>query len=162
MAGWNHEGCFKEKECAVCQRPFKPLSGVHKFCSDKCKGKWKYLSGEMTTETQYSYISGNWKRYLTRLCCRSHKRTDLTVEQLLEILETQNYKCALSGVDLTCQLEKGKINLTNASIDRIEAGGPYKKENVQLVCAVLNSFRKNTPLQEYIWWCKKVSEYNAT
>ena len=48
---------------------------------------------------------------------------------------------------------------TNASIDRIIAGGEYTKDNIQLVCAALNSWRADTDLQEFIWFCKKVTEY---
>ena len=77
------------------------------------------------------------------------------------VLEDQNGLCALSGIELTCKLEKGTKFLTNASIDRIEAGGPYIKENIQLVCTVLNKWRGDTDLQEYIWWYKKVAEYNG-
>lgn len=58
-------------------------------------------------------------------------------------------------------LEKGVICRTNASIDRLEAGGPYIKDNIQLVCSVLNKFRINTPVAEFVWWCKKVAEHNA-
>jgi hypothetical protein len=158
---WLEKQNFKEKACAVCQTKFSPKSGVHKFCSESCKGKWKYITGVTTTESQYMTISGNWKRYFQRLCCRSHKRTTLSWEDCLVILQEQNYKCALSGIELTCKLEVGTKCLTNASLDRIEAGGPYIKENVQLVCTVLNGFRKDTDVNEFIWWCKKVSEYNA-
>lgn len=155
-----HKDVFKDKHCVVCDACFKPRSGVHKFCSQECKGKWKHITGVVTTESQYVYITGNWRRYLSRLCCRSHKRKDLTVEELLEILEKQDFKCALSGLELTCKLEKGNRFLTNASIDRIEAGGPYIKENVQLVCSALNGFRRDVSLSEFIWWCRKVVEFN--
>ncbi len=157
---WTHSGVFKEKICPVCNALFKPYSGVHTFCSEKCKGKWKYISGQQTTERQYEYISGNWHRYFCRLCCRSHKRDSLTAEDLLDILQKQDGLCALSGIKLTCTLKKGSRCLTNASIDRIDAGGPYIKENVQLVCTVLNGFRRDTKVEEFIWWCKKVAEYN--
>ena len=160
MGEWTHKGRFKEKPCVVCEKVFKPHSGVHKFCSSECKGKWKYITGSVTTESQYEYISGNWNRYFNRLCCRSHKRENLTVEDLIDILEKQEGLCALSGVELTCRLEKGRKFLTNASIDRVEAGGPYIKENVQLICTALNKFRCDTDLTEFIWWCKKVTEYN--
>ena len=160
MVGWNHKDCFKEKICLVCDTPFVPKSGFHKFCSEKCKGKWKYISGVTTTETQYASISDNWNRYFSRLCCRSHKRESVSVEELLDILDKQNYKCALSGIQLTCKLEKGVKYKTNASLDRIDAGGPYIKENIQLVCSALNSFRSDTDCNEFIWWCKKVAEYN--
>lgn len=159
--GWHHDGCFKEKECVVCGTSFKPRSGVHKFCSPECKGKWKYITGVVTTESQYESITGNWKRYFSRLCCRSQKRTDLTVDSLLKILEEQEGCCALSGIELTCTLKRGIKFKTNASIDRIEAGGPYIKENVQLVCSALNSFRRDTSVEEFIWWCRKVAEHNG-
>lgn len=160
---WSHKDCFKEKECGVCSTLFKPKSGVHKFCSEKCKGKWKYISGVMTTASQYETISGNWNRYFSRTRCRTAKRIEITVEHLLELLEEQNGKCALSGIPLTCILEKGKKHKTNASLDRIQPGGPYIKDNVQLVCSALNSWRSDTELEEFIWWCKQVAEkHNGT
>lgn len=30
-------------------------------------------------------------------------------------------------------------------------------ENIQLVCAALNSWRGDTDLQEFIWFCKQVT-----
>lgn len=161
MAGWHHNDCFKEKNCKVCGKAFFPKGGYHKFCSGPCKGKWKYLSGEMTTERQYQYISGNWRRYFNRLCCRSQGRASLVVEDLISLLEKQNGRCALTGIELTCTLEKGIKFKTNASLDRIEAGGPYIKENIQLVCSAVNCLRLDMNVQEFIWWCKKVSEFNV-
>jgi len=158
--GWHGDECFKEKICPICDTMFKPKSGVHKFCSEKCKGKWQYVTGQSSTENQYKNISGNWYRYFSRLCNRSNKRESISVEDLLGILEKQDYKCALSGIQLTCKLEKGVKYKTNASLDRIDAGGPYIKENIQIVCSALNSFRSDTNCDEFIWWCKKVAEYN--
>lgn len=156
--GFHCEGvAIKEKECIVCSSLFTPRSGVHKFCSVQCKGKWKYITGSGSTENQYKEISGNWVRYLSRLMYyNGRKRDDLSREILLEVLESQNYKCALSGVKLTCSLERGTRTWTNASIDRIEAGGPYTKENIQLVCRGLNSWRSSIPVKDFIWWCEQV------
>lgn len=116
------------------------------------------MSGQMTTESQYELISGNWDRYFSRLLYHGRKG-QLTREDLLLLLEKQKGLCALSGEPLTCILEKGKKCRTNASIDRLEAGGSYAPENVQLVCAVLNGFRIDTPLDEFIEFCHKVSDY---
>lgn len=157
---WTHSGKFKEKPCVVCGAIFKPKSGVHKHCSEKCKGKWKYITGVETTENQYRKISGNWSRYFARLKCRTGKRINLTVQDLTTLLEKQNNKCALSGIELTCVLEKSVRCQTNASIDRIIAGGEYSIENIQLVCSVLNRLRIDTPINEFIEWCKKVAKYN--
>ena len=68
-------------------------------------------------------------------------------------------KCALTGVELTCKLEKGVKCKTNASIDRIDPKGPYIKSNVHLVCAAVNKFRIDLPLDEFIDWCRKVANH---
>lgn len=160
MPGWNHENSFKEKECAVCSALFKPKSGVHKFCSESCKGKWKYLSGTCSTENQYKQISGNWDRYVARLMYYGgRKRDKLTKEVIINKLEEQKYKCALSGVPLTCELQKGVKVQTNASIDRIEAGGPYTEDNIQMVCKALNSWRADTSVEDFTEWCRKVVQH---
>lgn len=147
--------------CAVCRRSFQKRSGVHKFCSDQCKGKWQYISGRLSTESQYKEISGNWRRYCSRLLYYGGRRRDhLTVDILLAQLEAQNYKCALSGVPLTCNLQKGIKFQTNASIDRIIAGGPYTADNIQIVCRALNHWRADTPIDNFVGWCRAVVEHH--
>jgi len=158
FGGWNGSDIFSKKSCVVCGTEFQPSSGVHKFCSKQCKGKWKYITGVGNTENQYKCISGNWSKYFNRLVAQKH-RNDLIASDCLELLEEQENRCALSGVLLTCNLEKGNISKTNASLDRIEAGGPYIKENIQLVCRALNSWRGDTPNDEFIWWCKQVANH---
>lgn len=164
MAGWNHNNAkWKPKICVVCGTSFTPKSGIHKFCSAQCKGKWPYITGQSSTENQYAEISGNWDRYLARLLYyNGRKRDKLTKEILLSQLQKQNYRCALTGVPLTCQLEKGTVVRTNASVDRIIAGGPYEANNIQLVCRAINFWRCNTPLSEFVDWCRKVVSYHDT
>lgn len=157
MPGWNHYGTFRPKPCCVCGVEFSPKSGVNKFCSEKCKGKWKYVTGVVSTESQYREISGNWSRYFSRLL-GERRRKKISRDDLFSLLEKQNGRCALSGVLLTCKLEKGVRFGTNASIDRIVVGGEYEVGNIQLVCSALNSWRGDTPLEEFIIWCERVSE----
>lgn len=161
MAGWNHNNAnWKPKKCQVCGEEFKPKSGPHKFCSEVCKGKWQYISGRVSTESQYKTISGDWGKYLNRLTySQARKGSGLSKEILLKILERQDYKCALSGLPLTCSLEKGVKFSRNASIDRIEAGGSYSEENIQLVCRNLNSWRSDTDLGEFIDMCEAVTKF---
>ena len=94
------------------------------------------------------------------LYAAGRKRDKLTRNDLLEVLESQNYKCAISGIDLTCSLEKGTRFWTNASVDRIVAGGPYTKENIQLVCRAVNSWRSDLPVDVFLEVCRKVAEMN--
>jgi hypothetical protein len=113
----------------------------------------------MTCKRQYERISGDWTRYFNRLNRRTTKRPTLTTTHLKAQLEKQNGLCALSGVPLTCLLEQGKKFKTNASIDRIRAGEEYTPDNIQLVCSALNSWRADTDLAEFIWFCRQVTKH---
>lgn len=160
IGGWHHEGVFVEKACAVCETLFKPKSGVHKFCSPQCKGKSPYILGKNSTEIQYQSISGNWSKYFSRLVNQKDRQA-LSSEMLLEVLEEQEGRCALSGAPLTCILKKGTVCKTNASIDQIIPSGGYTRDNIQLVCRALNSWRGDTNLDEFVDWCKKVADFNG-
>lgn len=152
---------FHPKPCKVCGKDFQPKSSVHVFCSEKCKGRIKYVTGEGSTENQYKRISRNWRRYLQRLLY-GKGRESLSVEDLLTLLEKQNGKCALTGSDLTCELGLGMIHMTNVSIDRIRPGGPYSLDNIRLVCRIANVMKWNMSDQELKEWCKKIISYGQT
>lgn len=152
---------FGKTSCPSCTKQFEKKRSTHRFCSSECKGKHKYQSGKITTKIQYSYISGNWERYLNRLTFKRRRDVGLTAEVLMDLLVSQNYRCALTGKEMTCILEVGSKCPTNASIDRKNAGGPYTKDNVQLVCAAVNSFRVNMPIAEFVAWCKAVAEHHS-
>jgi len=160
MTGWNHDNAnWNKKLCFSCGEIFSPKSGGHKFCSISCKRKHHRISGCESTEHQYKLINGNWEKFFKRLLCAKESRSRLSVEDCLDLLKKQDYKCALTGVELTCILEKGVIRKTNVSLDKINPKGEYLKENVQLVCAAVNKFRVDMEVNEFIEWCKKVSDY---
>jgi len=104
--------------------------------------------------------SKNWtlKDHLKHLIWQYKTRKELTYEILLEIYKEQEGKCAFTGIELTYIRGQGKVK-TNISIDRIEAGGPYIKENIQLVCSVVNKMKSNMSDDEFKWWCNAVSKY---
>lgn len=151
---------YKQYEsCLNCKNIFDKTRSTHKFCCTKCKGKYKYITGAASTNQQYKYISGNWDKYFNRILYKRRKESGITKEILIEVLKKQNYKCALTNKKLTCILSaKDGPCPTNASIDRILAGGPYSIENIQLVCRAVNSFRNNMPLDDFIEWCRSVAE----
>ena len=63
----------------------------------------------------------------------------VTLDELCEMFERQQGKCALSGIEMTWR--KGKITATSISIDRIDPDVGYSKTNVRLVCYAINAFR---------------------
>ena len=160
MAGWHHDNAeWVQRPCILCGTVFTPNSGAQKFCAIPCKRKYARSCGSETTSAQYELISGNWTKYFGRLCALKRRQGVITREDCLQILEKQQGLCALSGVPMTCTLVKGQLTKTNASLDRIDPKGSYSRDNVQLVCAVLNKFRVDTPLSEFIGWCRKVADH---
>ena len=147
---------YGDAVCGTCGTLFAKEHSRHRYCSFLCKSE----AIRKTAESQYEAISGNWRRYLGNLTKQPLRRNcGLTVDHLIDVLEKQGYRCALSGEPLTCFREKGIIFRTNASIDRIDPKGPYTEDNIQLVCVAVNKFRIDMDVQEYIDWCRKVAEH---
>ena len=107
------------RPCAGCGGVFIPKVNNQKYCGITCRRAVYRTNGPESTDRQYALISGNWVTYFNRLCTRSFNRSGLTSAQMVDLLHKQGGKCALSGVELTCVLQKGVVSKTNASIDRI-------------------------------------------
>ena len=135
--------------CAVCNKEFETVHPRYVCCCAEC-GKTHKVN------MRYKRESGNWELYFKHLL--SKKETNITAKELVELLKKQKGKCMLSGALLTCEKVKGKYVKTNASIDRIIAGGGYNIENIQLVCRAVNSFRHDLTISEFITWCKRVAK----
>lgn len=154
------KGSTFEKQCVQCGQTFMAFGPAGMYCSKACGQRYRYVNNMRTTDYQYSRVSGNWVQYYTRRRGEKGRAASLTTQELLDLHEKQNGRCALTGVPMTCTLVRGSPCFTNASLDRIEPGGSYNKDNIRLVCVGINRFRANLPLNEYIEWCCKVAEYN--
>ena len=134
---WVKELGIAERYCVVCGTKFLPKRQSTQTCGEKCRRRWRYLSGNENTKQRYAALSGNWERYFRRLINKRDRRETLSVDDLLEVHQRQDGKCALTGETLTCKLVHGKRQWTNASIDRIVPEKGYVPDNIQLVCAAV-------------------------
>lgn len=79
---------------------------------------------------------------------------------LWELFLKQERKCAISGVDLvmcdTCLTKKTQT----ASVDRIDSSIGYTKQNVQWIHKDLNKMKWDLKQEDFIRWCKIVTENN--
>lgn len=144
-------------ECLNCKTEFVPRTKTQKFCTTSCNNKFR----SWPSDKQREWISGNWYRYFNRLAVASKDRQNISTEMLLEVLEEQGGRCALTGVKLTNILVKGRKTWTNASVDRIVSGGPYIRSNIQLVCSAVNSFRSQMSIEEFQQWCRLVAKFRG-
>ena len=77
----------------------------------------------------------------------------LTIEDLITLWNKQNGKCALSGIPMTYELQKGRT-YTNVSIDRINTNGDYAPNNIQLVCMACNQIKSDMLEEDMYRFCK--------
>ena len=85
-----------------------------------------------------------------------HKRKfTITIKYVANLLEKQNYKCALSGLPITlCSRDN------TASLDRINNKKGYIKRNVQWVHKDVNRMKSDFTQNNFIILCKNIAKYN--
>lgn len=82
---------------------------------------------------------------------------DIDSPFIFDLLEKQNYRCAMTGFPLTRTGEQGDHDL---SIDRVDSDRGYEKDNVVLVCNRVNMMKNTKSLDMFVWWCKAVANYD--
>jgi hypothetical protein len=80
----------------------------------------------------------------------------ITYQYLLDLYDTQNGKCALSGIKMTHIIG----DHTSISIDRIDSKVGYLAGNVQLVCQFINLGKRSHSNSEVLEWLKTLRESN--
>jgi hypothetical protein len=79
---------------------------------------------------------------------------NLSKEGIVKLLESQNFKCALSNMDIS--FDEG-----TASLDRINNGQGYTLENVQWLHKHVNFMKNTFEEQEFIDLCCKISDFKS-
>lgn len=85
----------------------------------------------------------------------------ITKEDLLTIWKAQNGKCAISGLDMTYELEKGRT-YTNVSIDQISPSVGYTVDNIQLVCMAVNQLKSDLDIDTVLLLCSAILNSNKS
>ena len=81
-------------------------------------------------------------------------------EELEELFDKQNGKCALSKIPLTFAVKHKDKNETTASLDRINNYGNYTIDNVQWVHKDINRMKWAYDLNYFISLCREVAKAN--
>ena len=137
------------------------------------KGKNGSLRKQEQTNKRKKIWRENWTREKfieekIKECYRRHNdrvkkgrkfdnETNITVEDILKLIEKQSNKCRLTGIELIWKINSGKHM---ATIDRIDSNKTYTKDNVQLLCWWANQAKMNDTDEDMINYCKMVAEHN--
>lgn len=123
------------KECEDCEKERKKIKRATQEINDRDRFLSRLLSGCKTR------------------ALKNNIPFDLTKEQLIELFEKQNGKCALSNLEMQTVIKAGK-NPFNVSIDRINS-----LSNIRLVCNSINTMCSNLSDEEFLSFCKAVVDY---
>ncbi len=113
------------------------------------------------TRKGYKDISGSYFCIIKAGAKVRNLEFALSLKYLQELLEKQNYKCSLSGVQLifpTCLSIEGRKQ-QNASLDRIDSNKGYIEGNVQWVHKIINNIKWELSQEDFVLWCNKVTKH---
>lgn len=82
------------------------------------------------------------------------KQLQINREQLVKLIEDQEYRCKLSGIELTPQ---------TASLDHtvpVSMGGEHVVSNVAWVHTEINRMKGQMSVEEFVSMCNRVAQYN--
>lgn len=134
-----------KKSCLHCHKMFMGKSH-QKYCSKKCvvtvcnNNKKKDIPQYLMTKVEQA-IQNKYKRMGTKTPC------SITPEWIKDRLNKQNYKCAITGVQMVSPAS-GK-DIRAYSIDRIDSSKGYLKTNCQIICLGVQ-YMKHTFTQEQV------------
>lgn len=147
------------KKCFDCLGIF-PNTEEYFYDGRKCKHCTKQKSQIQRIKNKNKYgldfiLTRKFKETKAR-CLKNNIEFDLTLDFLLEKYSKQNGKCFFSGMTLflsTC-------SVYSLSIDRLNSKKGYTKDNINLICAVVNFMKTDIDHIEFIDFCKKIAFHN--
>lgn len=146
---------------------FKSLDSFYKDTTNKYRKGHSTICIECSQSMRKnSYLNRSIEKYLFSTYYRCSRRErirggicDFDKTYLLELYNKQKGKCAITGIDMTYEAGSGK-KYNTISLDRIDSSKGYVKDNIQFVCYMVNVMKLNQSMEDFLFLCKQVVEYN--
>lgn len=81
---------------------------------------------------------------------------EVTREYVLSLWETQQGRCAITGIELTHDSSDKTKTDTNMSIDRIDPAVGYVEGNIQLAAWRVNNMKSTLTEEQLAWWAELI------
>jgi hypothetical protein len=94
------------------------------------------------------------KKYELQALSRS-RNWSISIDDMADVADAQERKCAMSGVDLVFT---GDFNKITASLDRIDNSKGYEKGNIQWVHKEINMMKGILSVDRFIEICKAIAD----
>ena len=154
----------KAKECLICHevKPAKDFATC-RTRTDGLQNKCKDCSHEVMCQSASGVLGFLKHRFIhsKNNCVRGRTlEFAITIDDVIALYEKQKGLCAYSGVKMTYTLGRFKYPY-NASIDRKDSSKGYIKENIQLVCGIVNTMKWDFSEDMFLEMCKKIVEHKG-
>ena len=143
------EMCDDCKKCEWCQKEFKPRTKVQKFCQRSCYRRHHSKRTSTRNNSQRSESGRYVFRHIKDRCNNPNSKAYASYgamgikcefESTKEFVEWYNLTdtCANCGIETDT---KNKVSASNGKqVDRINASGPYSKDNCRILCRECNQY----------------------
>lgn len=147
----------------TCGSNMEKLIPKHHLYSKLSKG-CEYCS-MFHTSTGYKLLSGDYWSMLKKGANNRNIPFNITIEEAYKKIENQNFKCALTGLDIkfkknTTKGKKHDNTTKTASLDRIDSTKGYEIDNIQWVHKDVNIMKNKYNQDYFIKICKLIWEKN--
>ena len=105
-------------------------------CNTSCAAAY---GNKLRAENRYK----PFKWFLKKRRSMVKHRVEVTVQDIYRLWKNQQGKCSLTGIDMLYPSETNQNSLFCASLDRIDSGGEYTLDNVQLIARGINWLKNN-------------------
>jgi hypothetical protein len=143
----------KTKSCGCLGKETRSKNGKK---LSKLQHKFHYRGTKDISQSYIARVKQNSNRN------SRHIEYNLTIEYLQDLLEKQNYKCALSGIPITGSQSTYRKSPyyaeQTASLDRIDSLKGYIVGNVQWVHKDINEMKWSKSQDRFIELCKLVAK----
>jgi len=126
--------------------------------------KIKKIYVEAKRSSGYKLINGSHFNSIKSSAQIRCLKFEVSKEQIYDLFLIQKCKCKISGVELTMPENNNDYITGNftASLDRIDSNKGYTIDNIQWVHKKINIMKQNMTDQEFINWCKIISDFNKS
>jgi len=148
------------KPCSKCGKICDYLRYQYALQSYKLDKKCKSCSNKETDKCHRGCYKGIRISWFNKFKISAEYRAiefNITIDDVAELIQKQNFKCALSGWDISFP-ETGIPQKCDASIDRIDSKKGYSVENIQITHKTINMIKNKYDNDFFIYVCKSISE----
>jgi len=151
-----------DRTCEACGREL-PIGRFETTKDGWTRAQCRECVGTMRNKS----VSGSYEMYLRRLLTKARSARkdthafEITPEDVIELWEAQQGRCAVSGVILTHHADGTGKKEFNASLDRIDSNRGYLRGNVQLVAYRVNLLKHTLSTDMLYWWVKTIHDYSC-